>query len=188
MPAESLLLVGIAGASHWPYFRRWRAAQPAELADPLDRWTRAVLEPIATSVNARAVFPFEKPYLPFQQWAMRAEGLRSSPLGILMHPQYGLWHAYSAALLFEHELPIPTPGEQDHLCDACVGKPCLKACPVAAYSHAGFGLQACLGHVRSAARGTCRSTGCLDRNACPYGAAYRYPADMQAFHMAAFAA
>ncbi len=28
--------------------------------------------------------------------------------------------------------------------------------------------------------------GCLDRNACPYGTAYRYPADEQAFHMAAF--
>ena len=34
----------------------------------------------------------------------------------------------------------------------------------------------------------CRATGCLDRNACPYGAAYRYPADEQAFHMASFIA
>ena len=33
----------------------------------------------------------------------------------------------------------------------------------------------------------CRDGGCLDRNACPYGTEYRYPADVQAFHMAAFA-
>ena len=28
--------------------------------------------------------------------------------------------------------------------------------------------------------------GCGDRNACPEGAAYRYPAAAQAFHMASF--
>ncbi len=67
-----------------------------------------------------------------------------------------------------------------------IGKPCLKACPVGAYSETGFDHQACLGHVRGLDGGACRSGGCLDRNACPYGLAYRYPADMQAFHMAAF--
>ena len=33
----------------------------------------------------------------------------------------------------------------------------------------------------------CRDGGCFDRNACPYGADFRYPAEAQAFHMAAFA-
>ena len=134
-----------------------------------------------------AVSPSDKPYLPFQQWAMRAEGLRPSPLGILMHPEYGLWHAFRGALLFDVEIPVPEVKAPIHLCDQCVEKPCLKACPVWAHSHAGFDYAACLDHVLSANGRACLEHGCLDRNACPYGAAYRYSADVQAFYMNAFA-
>lgn len=118
---------------------------------------------------------------------MRAEGLRPSPLGILMHPQYGLWHAYRGALLFEDEISVQPAEAAIHLCDACVEKPCMKSCPVDAYSAEGFAYQFCLAHVRGPKGEPCRTGGCLDRNACPYGVAYRYPADLQAFHMAAFA-
>jgi epoxyqueuosine reductase QueG len=145
-----------------------------------------VIRAVATEFGARAVSPSDRPYLPFQQWAMRAEGLKPSPLGILMHPEYGLWHAYRGALLFDVEVLIQAPHEVIHLCDLCPGKPCLKSCPVDAYSQAGFAYQACLGHVRGPSGEPCRIGGCLDRNACPYGTAYRYPADEQAFHMAAF--
>ena len=37
---------------------------------------------------------------------MRAEGLKPSPIGILMHPQFGLWHAYRGALLFDVEIEL----------------------------------------------------------------------------------
>jgi epoxyqueuosine reductase QueG len=103
-----------------------------------------------------------------------------------MHPEYGLWHAYRGALLFDVELPIQAPQAMIHLCELCPGKPCLKSCPVGAHSEVGFAYQACLDHVRSPSGEPCRTTGCLDRNACPYGTAYRYPAGEQAFHMAAF--
>jgi hypothetical protein len=185
--AKSVLLVGNAGASYWPHFSRWRAAGPADPANPLDTWSRGIVEGIAAGVGARAVFPSDKPYLPFQQWAMRAEGLKPSPLGILMHPRYGLWHAYRGALLFDVALDLPDAEEPVHLCDTCAGKPCMNACPVDAYSQAGFAYEACLAHVRRAAGAACMSGGCLDRNACPYGMAYRYPAAVQAFHMKAFA-
>ncbi len=186
VPARSVLLVGQAGDAPWLHFSRWRRSQPENLADPLDTWSRTVIDGVAAEFGARAVYPSDKPWLPFQQWAMRAEGLKPSPLGILMHPEYGLWHAWRGALLFDVEIPIQAPREVIHLCDLCPGKPCLKACPVDAYSEAGFAYQACLEHVRGPSGGPCRTTGCLDRNACPYGAAYRYPAEAQAFHMAAF--
>lgn len=185
-PAKSVVLVGQAGDASWPHFLRWRKTQPPDLANPLDTWSREVIGSVAEQFGARAVSPSDRPYLPFQQWAMRAEGLKPSPLGILMHPEYGLWHAYRGALLFDAEIPIQAPREVIHLCDLCDGKPCLKACPVGAYSKDGFAYQACLDHVRGPAGEPCRTGGCLDRNACPYGTAYRYPADAQAFHMAAF--
>jgi hypothetical protein len=185
-PARSVVLVGQAGDAPWPHFLRWRRTQPVDIANPLDTWSREIIDGVARLVGARAVYPSQKPYLPFQQWAMRAEGLRPSPLGILMHPEYGLWHAYRGALLFDAEIPIQSPEAAIHLCDLCAGKPCLKACPVEAYSQDGFAYQACLDHVHGPLGGPCRNGGCLDRNACPYGTAYRYPAEEQAFHMAAF--
>lgn len=185
-PARSVLLVGQAGMAPWPHFLKWREKQPADIANPLDTWAREVIGDVARAVGARAVSPSDKPYLPFQQWAMRAEGLRPSPLGILMHPEYGLWHAYRGALLLEVEVSIQEPREVIHLCDGCQRKPCLKACPVGAHSEAGFAYRDCLAHVRGPAGGLCWDGGCLDRNACPYGVEYRYPAEVQAFHMAAF--
>lgn len=192
--ARAVLLVGHGGATIWPHFQTWLELQPAGLANPLDMWSRQVIGAVADRVGARAVSPSDRPYLPFQQWAMRAEALRPSPLGILMHPAFGLWHAYRGALLFEDQ---ETAGKiRDlasrvqptvHLCDGCDGKPCLHACPVDAYSASGFAYGRCLGHVRSAAGAACRENGCLDRNACPYGASYRYGAAQQAFHMASFA-
>ena len=186
-PPKSVLLVGQAGATPWPYFLRWREQQPSTIANPLDSWSRQVIGDVAEAFGARSVSPSDKPYLPFQQWAVRAEGLKPSPLGILMHPQYGLWHAYRGALLFEDEIALPEQGEAIHLCDACVAKPCLKSCPVDAYATEGFAYRACLAHVLGGNGEPCRSGGCLDRNACPYGTEYRYPSDIQAFHMAAFA-
>ncbi|MBX3568578.1 MAG: 4Fe-4S dicluster domain-containing protein [Rhizobiaceae bacterium] len=186
IPACSVLLVGQAGGAAWLHFLGWKRSQPATLANPLDSWSREVIGAVADKAGARAVFPSDRPYLPFQRWAMRAEGLRPSPLGILMHPEYGLWHAYRGALLFDVPVDLPDAQKPIHLCDACVGKPCLNACPVDAYSAAGFAYDRCLGHVRGETGGACRHGGCLDRNACPYGADYRYPPDMQAFHMAAF--
>lgn len=185
-PARSILLVGQAGAAPWPHFLRWRQSRSDELPDPLDSWSREVIGSVAEEFGARAVSPSDRPYLPFQQWAMRAEGLRPSPLGILMHPEYGLWHAYRGALLLDVEVPIQAPREVIHLCDLCRGKPCLKTCPVDANSERGFAHEDCLDHVRGPFGEACRAGGCLDRNACPFGAAYRYPADEQAFHMAAF--
>ncbi|RWO55205.1 MAG: hypothetical protein E5Y10_16985 [Mesorhizobium sp.] len=185
--ARSVLLVGQAGAAPWPHFLRWREGQSQTVADPLDAWSREVIGAVAKTFGARAVSPSDRPYLPFQQWAMQAEGLEPSPLGILMHPQYGLWHAYRGALLFEDEIAFGETREVVHLCDACVDKPCLKSCPVDAYSADGFAHGTCLAHVRGHNGAACRTGGCLDRNACPYGAAYRYPPQVQAFHMAAFA-
>ncbi|MES0038840.1 hypothetical protein NKJ74_26845 [Mesorhizobium sp. M0046] len=179
-PAKSVLLVGQAGAAPWPHFLRWLEKQSQPIADPLDAWSREVIGTVAERFAARAVSPSDRPYLPFQQWAMRAEGLKPSPLGILMHPQYGLWHAYRGALLFEDEIALQEPRDVIHLCDTCLEKPCLKSCPVEAYSADGFAHETCLAHVRGQNGAPCRTGGCLDRNGCPYGTDYRYPAEVQA--------
>jgi hypothetical protein len=186
-PARSVMLVGQGGGTLWPAFLRWQKTQPPDLSNPLDTWSRLVIGEVARKVGARAVSPSDRPFLPFQQWAMRAEALKASPLGILMHPKFGLWHAYRGALLFDVEFSIQEAEKSIHLCDLCDGKPCLNACPAGAFSDAGFAHADCLAHVRGPDGARCRATGCIARNACPYGTAYRYPPEAQAFHMASFA-
>ena len=183
-PARSVLLVGHGGGSIWPYFTAWREARAETPDDPLDRWSREAIGGIADRFSARAVFPFEKPWLPFQQWAMRAEGLKPSPLGILMHPRFGLWHAYRGALLFDVEISIQEPAAPIHLCDLCVGKDCVNVCPAGAVTAADFDAAACAGWLLSGRGAPCRTGGCLARTACPHDA-YRYGDAQAAFHMAA---
>lgn len=185
-PAKAVLLVGQGGAAPWPHFQEWRRTQPADLAHPLDTWSAEIIGAVAREFGARAVSPSDRSFLPFQQWAMRAEGLKPSPLGILMHPEYGLWHAYRGALLFDRLIGIEPHNAGLHPCDGCASKPCLSTCPVGAFTVEGFAFEACIGHLRSPRDGACLAGGCLARNACPVGAGYRYPAEVQAFHMAKF--
>lgn len=185
-PAKSLLLVGNIGPAMWPEFAAWLDRQPDVMAAPLDTWTVEMVGGLAETFGARAVYPSDKPWHPFQRWAMRAEGLKPSPMGILMHPEYGLWHAYRAALLFDVEVESKAPQAMIHPCDQCVDQPCLTTCPVGTYSFSGFDAAACAAHLRSPDLEVRTDGGCSARNACPVGPAHRYAPEQQAFHQRAF--
>jgi hypothetical protein len=184
--AKSLVLIGHAGSSIWPHFSKWRESQPKGLANPLDAWSEQVISPIAAKLGGRAIFPFQKPFHPFQQWAMRAEGLKPSPLGILIHPVYGLWHAYRGAIVFDDEILIQEARETSHPCGFCIGRPCLSACPVGAFSGDGHDVRACRTHLAADAGQLCIDGGCKARLACPVGRDYMYGPEPMRFHMRAF--
>lgn len=179
---KTAVLVGNAGADLWPHF----APYSDRGRDALDRWTQRVVEPIAMRFSARAVYPFDKPPLPFQRWAMRAEPVRSSPLGILIHPDHGLWHAYRAALLFADTIELPLPDGRPSPCESCSEKPCLSACPVGAFTGRDYDVPACASFLNSPGGRACLDGGCQARNACPVAAERRYAPDQIRFHMAAF--
>ena len=182
-----LLLVGTAGAAMWRAFTASPEAQDGR-PHPLDRWTRRLLQPLAQAHGARALFPFDgPPWHPFPTWARQAGCGRPSPLGILMHPRYGLWHSYRGAFAFPARRaarPAPAP---PHACDSCSQKPCLSACPVGAITASGLDAALCRAHIASAAGISCRTGGCLARRACPVAADWWQSRPQQAFHIAAFA-
>ncbi|MDO6963312.1 ferredoxin [Rhizobium alvei] len=183
--ARSVLLIGNVGGSLWRAFSHWRDENPT-IDNPLDRWSEQTIRPIANRFGATAYFPSEKPWQPFQQWAMRAEGLKPSPLGILIHPEFGLWHGYRGALGFTQELLVTPTEPQPHPCETCSDRPCLTTCPVSAIASDHFDVAACRSHLRSVAGvGGCMEAGCLARNACPVGQDLRYPDAQLRFHMAA---
>jgi hypothetical protein len=184
--AKSLVLIGHAGSSIWPHFQKWRQTQPVYLANPLDTWSEEVIGQIAGALGGRALFPSHKPHLPFQQWAMRAEGLKPSPLGILIHPVYGLWHAYRGAIVFDDEILSQEAQNLSHPCGLCAGKPCLSACPVNAFSSGGYDVASCRRHLASDAGRACVEGGCLARRACPVGRDHVYEDAQMQLHMRAF--
>jgi len=184
----TILLLGNLGGALWPVF-----AESPELADgaphPLDRWTRRILESLAPGFGATALFPFGgPPWLPFQRWAMKADSVTASPLGILIHPDFGLWHAYRGALAFADRLDLPQGARRPSPCDSCIERPCLSGCPVGAFSPGGYDVAGCRGHVAGVRGTACRGQGCLARLACPIGREHAYPPAQMAFHMAAFLA
>jgi hypothetical protein len=183
---RTIVLAGLVGRDGWGAF----AASPEAsdgLADPLDRWSRRLIESLADELGAKALFPFGgPPFLPFQRWAQRAEPVHFSRIGLLIHPYYGLWHSYRGALGLSEALAVAEPSPGLSPCETCSGRWCVKTCPVGAFSEAGYDVAACADHLRSTAGGDCMAFGCLARRACPVGAEHAYGPEQASFLMRAF--
>ncbi len=187
---RSAILIGNVGPAMWRVFENSKEYQDGK-RDPLNRWTAGVVGELATKSECHALFPFDQPYWPFQRFAHQATGEIQSPLGIFIHPEYGLWHAFRAVLIFErgsslgsevHKL-IQVPEKLIHPCDDCVEKPCLSACPVNAFSDSRLDVQSCFSHIDSTVEPHCMQLGCRARDACPVGKKYRYSDEQVRFHM-----
>jgi len=184
--AATLVVYGFVGSRQWPAF-----AASTERADglpnALDRWSRRVIDALGARYGAAGLYPSDgPPWLPFQRWARRAGPLHHSPLGILIHPEFGLWHAFRGALAFRARVALPERDRRPSPCESCVDKPCLTGCPVGAVKPDRYDHGACLDHVSSRAGADCLESGCRARRRCPVGEVFRYPAAQAAFHMEAF--
>ena len=140
-PTGTLLMLGWTGGRQWPAF----AASP-EYGDgkpnPLDRWSRRLIGAAALSLGGLALYPFGgPPHLPFLRWAARAEAVTPSPLGLLIHPDWGLWHAWRGAIGLPQRINLPERDQRASPCIQCPTRPCharadfdaaRAACPVGA--------------------------------------------------------
>lgn len=180
--ARFAILIGNAGPAMFARFARERDLT----RDLMDDWTRDTVSQLARDLDAVPAFPFDRPALPFLTWARRAGAGHVSPLGLNIHPTYGLWHAFRAVLFFPvvFDLPPQSPGANP--CDTCRDKPCLSACPVGAFDGATYDVGACAAHLDSGRGSNCMGGGCLARRACPVGTAFTYHPRQAAFHMQAF--
>tara|TARA_B100001123_G_scaffold69283_1_gene77431 strand:+ start:651 stop:1337 length:687 start_codon:yes stop_codon:yes gene_type:complete len=178
--AETVILIGNAGVELWRSFQEQAVLSRKQ---PLDSWLRSVIEGLSECVGAHMLLPNEgPPFIPIQKWAMRAEPVYRSPIGILIHPEYGLWHVYRAALIFSTRLALPIRSHNTSPCATCRTRPCLSVCPADAFLPDRFDASSCVSHVESNAGKNCLDKGCLARRACPVGKEYRYEVAQQAFH------
>jgi hypothetical protein len=191
--AASLIMLGNAGPQMWQVFSASAEAQLAD--DPLNHWSKRIITSIAGEFGANALFPFSgPPFPPFIRWAMRADTVYPSPIGPLIHPVYGLWHAYRGALVFSEQVELPallptqesSQGSVVSPCVDCSARPCLTTCPVGAISDGHYDVPRCTDHLATEAGAECLH-GCLARRACPIGTQYVYTTDQAEFHMRGFA-
>lgn len=187
------LLIGNAGKDMWKIF-----SQSSEFCDhapdPMNRWTKRILDGVADELGGRAVYPFDEPYWPFQRIAQKAAGVKPSPLGILIHPEFGLWHAFRGLMIFDksHEFTIHINDllgedqEMIHPCDTCLDKPCLSACPVGAFTGTRLDVQSCFAHLDSQSDPDCMKLGCQARCACPIAKEHQHAGAQMKFHMKSY--
>ena len=184
--AATIVLIGFVGREGWSAFAASPEARDG-LADRLDRGSRRVIDGLAHEFGGIALYPFAgPPYWPFQQWALRCDAVHASPLGLLIHDDYGLWHSYRGALALPIEIAPASPRRRAHPCESCEARPCLSACPVGAFAPAAYDVEACVAHLKRAAGEPCMSGGCLARRACPVGAEHAHGAEQARFTMRAF--
>ncbi len=181
----TVVLVGNAGSAMWQAFQ----AQPIasdDAPDPLNRWIEEVVDEIALGLGARAVYAHNgPPFLPFLTWAARSDAVFSSPLGLFVHPDFGLWHAYRAALLFDDPVVLPARDLRPSPCIACAERPCTTACRVPGADLIRNHVLDCAGSENPEGK-ACRYDGCAARRACPLGRAYEYEPRHMRFHMDAY--
>ncbi|TAL00293.1 MAG: hypothetical protein EPO08_14120 [Rhodospirillaceae bacterium] len=185
----TLILLGFTGKTGWESFAASREAHDGS-PNPLDRWSRRIIDGLAAATGALALYPFGgPPWHPFQRWAQRAEPVHPSPLGMLIHPEWGLWHSYRGALAFGERFALDEAKARPSPCESCATKPCLSACPVGAFSPIGpahLDETKCKGFLASPRGQDCLSRGCQARRACPIGAVHRYDSGQAFFHMRSF--
>ena len=182
--SATLLLIGHGGRALWDHLHG-SDFDFHGTGDPIDTFSvKATNEALAVElphVGRRLLYP--EPACPVDLVALgRHIGwLAPSPLGLGIHPEFGLWSAFRALWLLEAASEIsPRPRAPD-VCQSCVPQSCVAACPANAVTvDRRFNLGSCTDY-RSNIQSACADT-CLSRLACPEGAEHRYGDAQLSYH------
>jgi epoxyqueuosine reductase len=188
---RSIVIIGNGGGDFWRCFKAHTADRPGWIArdNPLDDFTREIVEtevvrPLQMAgTRCIPVYPFVngRAQLNFMQLATIAGMAGPSIIGVVVHPVFGPWIAFRAALLLEAELDHPGDALGFDPCPSCSTRSCISACPAGAVSFpAGWDIPRCLVH-RVEAQADC-SDRCHARVACVLAPGHRYPDDELAYH------
>jgi epoxyqueuosine reductase QueG len=188
---RTIIVVGNGGGELWTALKRHADANPGwwERANPLDDFTREIVEreiaPAAQTarVDTRIVYPFMNgaATLNFIELGKIAGLAGPSILGVAVHPVYGPWIAFRAAILIDQEINSPGAAAGFDPCPSCTARTCIPACPGGAVAFpAGWDIPKCLTY-RIEDEPDCAPR-CHARARCVLGPERRYPDDELAYH------
>lgn len=189
--ARSIVVIGNGGGAMWNSLKAHAAGNPGwwNRDNPLDDFIGEVIErdvaaPLrASGVRCTTVYPFMSagPTLNFIELGKVAGIAAPSILGVTVHPVYGPWIAFRAALLLDEAIDWPGEALGFDPCPRCTVRSCIPACPAGAVSlESGWDIPRCLTH-RVEVEPDCTPR-CHARAGCVLGPEHRYPDDELAYH------
>ena len=189
--AKSIVVVANGGGALWEALKRHAEKNPGwmDRDHPLDDFTKTVVEnhiaPVIGESGARfsILFPFLQGQrtLNFIELGKAAGVAGPSILGVLIHPKFGPWMAFRAAILIDQLIDEPGEARDYDPCPTCTARTCIAACPTGAVSAAsGWDIPRCVAY-RIESEADCRAR-CHSRVACVVGPEHRYPDDELAHH------
>lgn len=188
--ARSIVVIGNGGSDFWKASKRHADENSGWMMrdNPLDDFTRVVIErdiaPVlaGSAIAHTIIYPFMSsgPTLNFME-AGKAAGLSGpSILGVVVHPVYGPWIAFRAAILLNQSIDAPGEAYQFDPCPSCIPRTCISSCPAEAVSASGWDIPKCLTH-RVEMEADCAPR-CHARAGCVLGPEHRYPDEELAYH------
>jgi hypothetical protein len=185
--ARAMIVIGNGGAEFWGAYRAYCARHQTHEGrpDPLDRFTQIVIEDVVRPLvggEARIFYPFRFADEPvsFLRLAECAGLGRPGLTGVLLHPVFGPWIAFRAAIAVPFHLAAPRPSDGFDPCPTCVERACMPACPAGAVTARGWDIPRCAAE-RARDPDPCAAR-CHARFECVLGREHRYPADALAHH------
>jgi hypothetical protein len=189
--ARSILVLGNGGRNFWSAFQLHAARNPGwrERENPLDDFTRGVVESEIGAPLGRAglrykiVYPFmsSADTLDFVALGRTAGIAGPSILGVAVHPVFGPWIAFRAALLLDVPVDVPGAALGFDPCPGCAARSCIRACPAGAVGFpSGWDVPKCL-TWRVESEADCAGR-CHARAGCVLGPEHRYADDELAYH------
>lgn len=166
--------------------RFWHALQQYGLhtEHPVDHYslslTRQFIHRCLDDAGHQMLYPQTDIFLPLTRLGDLAGWSTPSPLGLGIHPQFGLWFAYRTVFYTRAPLPVITTDPAPSPCATCAQKPCLAACPPGAVQVHHFDVFACA-DFRVAPGSPCAGR-CLARLACPVAPEHRYSLPQLQYH------
>jgi ferredoxin-like protein FixX len=177
---QNLILLASGGSMFWPIMKQDPGVK-MDQPDPVDNYTIRALGNFFGN-DAIIVYPTNR-LIPLQALGKLAGWHYDSPLGLGIHPVFGLWFAYRAVIMSRADF-TPLASELDVQtgppCQSCRDKPCINACPASAAVKSGFKVQLCSDY-RMEPDSSCHSR-CISRLACPVGRDHRYLPEQMAYH------
>ena len=183
---QTAIVFANGGQDLWTHFLEDLRANPSHLTDtahPLDdfigRWIQSV-DPNPDSTRRWVQCAEEADvFIDFRSLALSAGLGTPSLLGLVIHPEYGLWVSMRTVLLSTEVFEHTTKNTVQSPCTQCVEKPCISACPGKAVTLSGWSVQQCATfHGES----TLCATQCRSRQSCPVGVLHRHSDLQHTYH------
>jgi len=177
----SIILLGPHEPSYWPAISdspEWQDGRP----DPVDRWSRRIIERLAQVTGSKPHFPFGKQPAPLLKWALASDRAQQSLVGSAIQADAGLLASYRGALALNKSIRVspcknPCPSG---------AKPYMTAFPAGIITYSNYDLNTCWGYMRAVSEQSCLFAGYIADRACPISSLHPRMAEQSAYHMQQF--